>query len=81
MIQECRFNPVCDVEQVQPDGALDLAQAYALGSIPAGLESSDSDYNGIDDPASIAGKPSDVFEGMQAGKVVESRARKSDEFD
>ena len=76
MIQECKYNPVRDIEQVQPDGALDLAKAFSLGSVPAGLVSSDADYNGIEDPASIAGKPSDVFEGMQAGKVVESRAKK-----
>ena len=79
MRQKCVFNPVCDVQQVSPEGALDLAQAYSLGSIPSNLTSDVTDFNDIEDPASIAGKPDDVFSGLQAGKVVESRGKKSDE--
>ena len=73
-----RFNPVCDIERVSPEGALDLCKAYSLGSIPSNLDSVESDYNGIEDPASIIGKPDDVFSGIQAGKVVESRDKKSE---
>lgn len=79
MRQKCEYNPVCDVQQVSPEGALDLAKAYSLGSIPSNLTSDVADFNNIDDPATIAGKPDDVFSGMQAGKVVESRGKKSAE--
>lgn len=78
MIQDCQFDAARDVQRVVPDGALDLAAAFAQGSVPADISSAQTDYNGIEDPASIAGKPADVFEAMSAGKVIESRGKKPD---
>lgn len=75
MIQDCKFNPWRDLEKVSPDGALDLCKAYALGSIPSSLEGSEADYNNIDDPASISGKPSDVFDSMAMEKTIQERGK------
>lgn len=65
MIQN--FKPVTKKEPgmlgvVSQFGWLDLVEANKTGVIQGDLESVEAKMNGIDDPASIMGKPSDVFE-------------------
>ena len=70
MVQECEYNPVVDVAAVEQNGFIDLAKANAMSSIPSDISNSDMSYNGIEDPNSIAGRPSDVFEAVQANTVI-----------
>lgn len=58
------YNPVKDKKPVDGFGFVDLKSAFVNNTIPANVASADSDYNGIVDPASILGKPRDVFEAM-----------------
>lgn len=59
------FNPLCDKNPVSSTGFVDLKSAFVNNAIPSNISNEDSDYNGIDDPASILGKPSDIFEAME----------------
>lgn len=80
MIQECEYNPVTDFAPVEQSGYIDLAAANVASSIPADIANSELRYNEIDDPNSIAGRPSDVFEAAQASTVISSyKAPKKDE--
>lgn len=62
MICEPKYNPRTDIKKVSPTGALDLKSAYANNAIPAGLTVSEAKFNGIDDPASIAGRVRDTID-------------------
>lgn len=64
------FNPVKDKTPVSTTGFVDLKSAMVNHTIPVGVASADSDYNGISDPASILGKPRDVFEAMDMQKHI-----------
>lgn len=61
---ECcpKYNPNKDIKHVSPVGALDLKSAFANNSIPADLQVDEGKFNGIDDPASIVGRVSDVID-------------------
>lgn len=67
---DCKYNPICDIAPVNQLGVFDLAKAYATGSIPGNVSVTDSHYNGVLDPRSLAGRASDVFEAMQAEKAI-----------
>lgn len=58
------FNPARDLKPVDGFGFVDLKSAFVHNTIPANVASADSDFNGIVEPASILGKPRDVFEAM-----------------
>lgn len=64
--------PVEDLYLVPPYASLDLRQAYATGSVSSTFEDVEGSYNGISDPASILGKPDDVFSAMRAAKAAAS---------
>lgn len=64
------FDPVKDISAVEQFGFIDLVQANLTSSVPGSIESEDSQFNGIEDPAAVAGRPRDVFEQAQGSKVV-----------
>lgn len=75
MIQEdFFFDPVKDIAPVDQFGFIDLKSALATGVVPSQLPDSDSDYNGIESPEAILGKPRDIFEAMDAQKEYEAAA-------
>lgn len=64
------FDPVKDIAAVEQFGYVDLVAANRTSSVPASITSEDSQFNGIEDPAAVAGRPRDIFEQGQASKVV-----------
>ena len=68
------FDPVRDIAPVDQFGFIDLKTALATGIVPSQLPDSVSDYNGIDNPDAILGKPRDIFEAMDAQKEYEAAA-------
>lgn len=64
------FNPVCDLQAVDPTGFIDLVKANETSSVPSSLVAADSQYNDIDDPNSIGYRPRDEFELQQANKAT-----------
>lgn len=63
-------DPAVDVQEVDQFGYIDIAKANATSVIDVPLELQEERYNGIEDPRSIAGRPSDTFELAQASKAV-----------
>lgn len=57
-----RFNKHKDVKEFAPGLCIDLGKALENGSVPSDLSFDDAQYNGIEDPESIMGRPGDVFE-------------------
>ena len=55
---------------VDPTGYVDLVKANQNSVIDVPVALTESQYNDIDDPRSIGTRPSDVFEEMQANKVI-----------
>ena len=70
MICECKYNPVTDISDVDQFGFIDLQECLANGEVPATIADSEDQYNGIDDPNEILGKPSDVFDAYRMGDYI-----------
>ena len=70
MICECKYNPVKDIHDVDQFGFIDLQECLANGEVPATIADSEDQYNGIDDPNEILGKPSDVFDAYRMGDYI-----------
>lgn len=78
MKQICKFNPVCDVREVQTFGYLELADVMRSGIIPSNLSASQMQFNGIEDPQSILGSPSDTFDAMRMRDMISESAQSAD---
>lgn len=68
--KSCVFNPEKDLKEVEPFGYIDLKQAFETSTVPSQLPDSDVDYNGIEEPESILGKPRDVFDAMHMEAAI-----------
>lgn len=71
IVECCLFDPVRDLAPVDQFGFIELKNALAESVVPSQLPDSDSDYNGIDEPDKVLGKPRDIFEVMDAQKAAE----------
>jgi hypothetical protein len=62
---------LCRTQQhVEQIGFIDLRVAYSTGVVALDIEGVDGNFNGIEDPATILGKPDDVFSAMRAADAV-----------
>lgn len=78
VVKDCKYNPIVDLNPVSQTGFVDLQKAMVNNCIPSNIVASEQDYNGIDDPASILGKPSDIFEAMDMEGYVKEAGTKSE---
>lgn len=76
IVENCSYNEETDNTAVEQYGFINLAEVIANGAIPSSVSNTEMEYNDIEDPASILGKPHDVFEAYRmmdhiktAGKV------------
>lgn len=67
---ECKYNPDKDIQQVQPFGFVDIVKANQTSVVDVPLDVNEENFNDIDDPRSIAGRPSDDFELAQANSAI-----------
>ena len=74
IVESCLFDPVRDLAPVDQFGFIELKSALAESVVPSQLPDSDSDYNGIEEPDQVLGKPRDIFEAIDAQKVAEQIA-------
>lgn len=77
MVCECVYNEVSDNTAVEQYGFVDLSSAIANGAIPSTISNTEDEYNDIEDPASILGKPHDVFEAYRMQDYVKKNGTKS----
>lgn len=54
-----------DMREVDPLGYVDLGKALMTGIVPSDVTGNMSSYNGIENPESLLGTPSDVFESLR----------------
>lgn len=71
------FNKKRDIKKVAQYGFIDLHAAYQSGVVPADIEEPSVQYNGIESPDNIVGKPSDIFEAYRMHSAVSEIAQKS----
>lgn len=60
-----KFDPLRDIQEVDQFGFVDLVKAFEKGYVPGTADIREQDFNDIEEPASIVGKPSDAFEAMR----------------
>lgn len=72
IIKKCDFNDVTDIKEVDQFGFVDLNECMANGQVPSSVSNTEDEYNDIDDPSSILGKPRDVFEAYKMQDYVKS---------
>lgn len=70
MEQICEYDPVRDIQPVDQFGFVDIVKANVNNAIEEPLQVIESRYNDIDDPRKVGMRPVDVFEEMQANKVI-----------
>lgn len=73
------FDPIKDIAPVDQVGFVDLRDAFVNHSIPGDLTVKSEDYNGVDDPSSLLGRPSDVFDAYRKAQYVKSAESKAAE--
>ena len=79
IVLECKYNPERDLKAVEPFGFVDLKESFINNCVPSQAPDAESDYNGIQDPSSILGKPSDVFDALRMAQDIEKR--QADNYD
>lgn len=79
IVEKCLYDPVRDIAPVDQFGFIELKSALAESIVPSQLPDSESDYNGIDEPDKVLGKPHDIFEAMDAQKAAEQLAASASE--
>lgn len=66
------YDPVRDLSPVDQFGFVNLREAYANSSIPGDLSSEPLEFNQVEDPASLLGRSSDVFDALRKAEYVKS---------
>lgn len=74
VVKDCKYDPVRDIAPVDQFGFIDLKSALAESVVPSQMPGAETDYNGIDDPIQVLGKPHDIFEAMDTQKALEAAA-------
>lgn len=81
VVTECLYNEERDLKPVEPFGFVDLKESFINNCVPSNTPESESDYNGIQDPASILGRPSDVFDALRLAQDIEKIASVDEKSD
>lgn len=79
IVIDCPFDPVRDLAPVEQFGFIELKDALANSIVPSQMPESETDYNGIDEPDKVLGKPRDIFEAIDAQKAAEQMAASESE--
>lgn len=77
VIKNCVYNEVTDLSDVDQFGFVDLVECMSNGQVPSTVSDTEVSYNDIDDPASILGKPADVFEAYRMQDYVKTAGKKT----
>lgn len=66
------YDPIKDIAPVDQFGFVDLRSAFVNASIPGDLSFSEESFNGVEEPRSLVGRSSDVFEAIRKAEYVKS---------
>lgn len=73
--QICKFNPLTDCMEVVSGLAVSIDDMLQTGIVKDSGETLDN--NGIDDPSQIIGRINDVFDAMDAARIVKKYGKKA----
>lgn len=73
-----KFDKNKDFREVENFGYVDLIKCLQTGAVPADVTGSMSSYNGIEDPTSIIGTPTDVFDAMRMSSTLSADTATTD---
>lgn len=73
------YNPDKDISPVDPIGFVDIREAYVNGNVPSDISVSPLDFNDVDDPESLLGRGSDIFDNLRRADYVSGSSAKSDD--
>lgn len=73
--RECKFNPYVDAEEVKQGLAVQVDEMLQTGIVKDSGETLDN--NGIDDPNSIIGRVSDVFDAIDSARIIKKYGKKA----
>lgn len=79
VVENCKFNPICDIAEVDQIGFVDLSEAYANNTVPTVVGDDDLHYNNISDPGASMDFPKDVFDVMHQNQTVKDYTPKTGE--
>lgn len=77
--RDYEFDKNKDLKRVEPASILLLSEVLASGTVPP--DSADLDYNEIENPGDIAGRITNVFDAIDAGKELARLAKASTAVD
>lgn len=72
IVKSVPFDETKDVAVVEQSGFLDLQEAWVNKVVPGDISSSALDYNGIEEPDAILGKPRDFADAYTMAKNLEN---------
>lgn len=75
--KNCTYNKDRDLEEVDQIGYVDLRKAFETNTIAGNLDVDTLQFNGIEDPETIAGKPSSVFDAVQMSHEIAAGMEKT----
>lgn len=78
IVKALPFNEKWDIQDVDQFGFINLAECMENGVVPSSVSDTELNYNDIEDPASIMGKPRDVFEAYSMQDYIKSAGKKSE---
>lgn len=73
-----KFDKNKDFREVENYGYVDLVKCLQTGAVPSDVTGSMSSYNGIEDPTSIIGTPTDVFDAMRMSSTLSAETATTD---
>lgn len=73
------YNEERDNNPVDQYGFVNLVESIKNGVVPSSISNTEAEYNDIEDPASILGKPRDVFEAYRMQDYVKTAGTKKNE--
>lgn len=73
--QICKYNPLTDAMEVVNGLAVSIDDMLQTGIVKDSGETLDN--NGIDDPSQIIGRINDVFDAMDAARIVKKYGKKA----
>lgn len=67
------FDPNRDLQEVEQFGFVNLAQSFDKGIIPGGVDLTEQDFNGVNNPGSLIPRSMDVFDGLRKRDYVQAQ--------
>ncbi len=74
MKQICKFDSLRDIRDIDTGCIIDINDILRTGVVPSSINSAPMSYNGIDDPTTIIGRPSDTFDALRMNEQILSSA-------